>query len=95
MIVTDVAAECRPSPRVASFSTMLPQAVEPPVGNGIRRGAGTMLKMATALLMILGASFAYLHTAQPGGLCAVIDHPYLCHGGTSYGMDAPELAAAD
>ena len=37
-----------------------------------------MLEMAVSLFVILAASVLYLQAAQPGGICSVIDHAYLC-----------------
>ena len=54
-----------------------------------------MLKMAAALFMILAASTVYLHAAQPGGLCALIGHPYVCPADAPYRMNPTGLAAAD
>ena len=55
-----------------------------------------MLRIAAALFTVLAASVVYLHAAQPGGLCAVIDHPQLCRQADApYGMDLLGAANVD
>ena len=53
-----------------------------------------MLKMIASLFVVLAASFLYLQAALPGGVCAMVDHPYLC-GDEPVRVKDLGIAAAD
>ena len=53
-----------------------------------------MLKMVASLFVVLAASILYLQAAQPGGLCAMVDHPHMC-GDKPLWVKDPGVAAAD